>query len=146
MAKSKDFDDLEEYVDYDEEYGDYEVDVDYSDGYEYEEVNTDDSTSNYEYYEDSSSDDGSNYEESNYEEFDSKSEVNLIVILEILSRWFIRLGIILAICLLIMFFITGKVMTAFLYVFGLIVAFSFGYVFMFCIDHLLSRSSEVEKF
>lgn len=140
MTKSRDFDDLEEYVEYDAEFDDYELDDDFSDNYEYVEEN-EKSDDNYEYSSDDSYED-----DNNYEEVDSKREVNLIIVLGILSNWFIKLGIVLAICLLIMFFVTGKVMVAFIYVFGLIVAFSFGYVFMFCIDHFLTRSNKIEKF
>lgn len=150
MAKFKDFEDLEEYVDDD----DYEYD--YDDGYdssnEYEEneyvdeVRDDfDNDTSYEYYDDSLELDTS-YEEDadeydNYDslKFDDNNKIDLITILNICSSWFIKLGIIIAVCLVITFFVTGKVFLAFAYIFGLLVAFSVGYVFMYCVDHILVR-------
>ncbi len=78
-----------------------------------------------------------------YEEYDSNTSKTtdndqLVSIFSLISTWFIRIGIVIAIILLIVFFITGKVMTAFFYVIGLVVAFLFGYGFMYLLDHFVS--------
>lgn len=151
MAKFKDFEDLEEYVE-DEE---YEYDYDSS---EYEEVEyVDDleegNTISYEEYSDDSLELNTKYDEDydEYEDYDSlkfddDKKVDFINILNFCSNWFIKAGIIIAICLVITFFVTGKVILAFAYIFGLVVAFSIGYVFMYFVDHFFAKADSVERF
>lgn len=77
------------------------------------------------------------YEE--LEDIDNMEEESVLIrILSFLSTWFIRIGIIIAIILFIYYLVTGKVTTAFLFVLGLVVAFFFGYFFMFLLDKLVS--------
>lgn len=63
-----------------------------------------------------------------------------IPVLSIISKWFIRLGIVIGIILLIYYIVVGKVFSAFIFVIGLIVAYFFGYFFMFCLDKLTSMN------
>lgn len=80
------------------------------------------------------------YEEE-YEKLNEKSKYKyyLISILNLVSNCFIKLGIIIAICLLILFFITGKIKNVLFFIFILMVAFSFGYIFMFLLDHFMVK-------
>lgn len=82
-------------------------------------------------YEDYFDDETDDYE-------NTKEKENYVSILSILSTWFIRIGIVIAIILTIVFLVTGKLLTAFFYIIGLLVAFLFGYGFMYLLDHLLT--------
>ncbi len=75
------------------------------------------------------------YEE-DYEEEDNRSET--IILLDLIATWFIRIGIVLAAIALIYFVVTGQFFSAFMYIIGLVVAYYFGYFFMFCLDRFLS--------
>lgn len=68
-------------------------------------------------------------------ESDAKDEV--VSIFAFISTWFIRIGLVLAVILLIAFLISGKFLTAVLYLCGLAVAFVLGYGFMYCLDHFI---------
>ena len=114
---------LEEYEDYDDDYFDYDYSDDSYDSY--------DSYSYEEDYDD-------NYEEIEEKKFNLGSALSVIALI---STWFIRIGFAMGICLLIAFFVKGKVVTAFLYVAGIVVAFFFGYGFMFCLDHFIVKKS-----
>ena len=70
------------------------------------------------------------------------SEFNIISFLLVASVWFIRFGIVVAVILLFYFIVVGKIATAFLYVLGLIVAYFFGYGFMFCLDNIIESNNE----
>ena len=61
-----------------------------------------------------------------------------ISILEIISKWFIRIGLVIAAILLVLFLVTLKIKTLLLFLLGLVVAFLFGYFFMYCLDILFS--------
>lgn len=76
------------------------------------------------------------YEE-DYEE-EEKSDNTTIWFLNLISTWFIRIGIVLAIIALIYFVVTGQFFSAFMYIIGLVIAYYFGYFFMFCLDRFLS--------
>ena len=82
-----------------------------------------------------------NYDEE-YEQTADKEEMSqeIISILSTLSTWFIRIGMGIGIILLLYFFITAKIMNAFLFIIGLVVAFFFGYVFMFLLDKFISAN------
>ena len=70
------------------------------------------------------------------------SEFNMISFLSIASVWFIRFGMVVAVILLIYFIVVGKIGTAFLYILGLVVAYFFGYGFMFCLDKFIESNDE----
>ena len=70
------------------------------------------------------------------------SEFNMISLLSIASVWFIRFGMVVAVILLIYFIVVGKIGTAFLYILGLVVAYFFGYGFMFCLDKFIESNDE----
>ncbi len=67
------------------------------------------------------------------EELDD-SAVTVISVLSLVSQWFIRFGIFVAIVLVVYFLLCGKFLTLLLYVLGLIAAYFFGYFFMFLLD------------
>ena len=108
----------------------------------YQEVKTESNDSNYEEevtYEldtDTNEDyeDDGDGEEEYYEDEDSS---NILSILSLISTWFIRFGLTSGVILLIYFLFSGQLKTAFLYVIGLVVAYFFGYFFMFCLDHFV---------
>ena len=72
------------------------------------------------------------------EEYEEESPV--ISLLSIFSKWFIRIGIIIAVVLFLYYIFTGKIASAFLFVLGLVAAFFFGYLFMFLLDKLVSSN------
>ena len=80
--------------------------------------------------------------EDEYEQTADKEEISqeVISLLSVISTWFIRIGIVIGIILLIYYFISGKVMSAFLFIIGLVVAFFFGYAFMFLLDKFMSAN------
>ena len=63
-------------------------------------------------------------------------EEKMITIFSFISTWFIRIGIAIAAILLIVFFVTGKVLTALFYIIGLVVSFLCGYGFMYLLDRI----------
>ena len=70
------------------------------------------------------------------------SEFNMISFLSVASVWFIRFGMVVAVILLIYFIVVGKIATAFLYILGLVVAYFFGYGFMFFLDKFIESNNE----
>ena len=70
------------------------------------------------------------------------SEFNMISFLSVASVWFIRFGMVVAVILLVYFIVVGKIATAFLYILGLVVAYFFGYGFMFCLDKFIESNNE----
>ena len=70
------------------------------------------------------------------------SEFNMISFLSVASIWFIRFGMVVAVILLVYFIVVGKIATAFLYILGLVVAYFFGYGFMFCLDKFIESNNE----
>ena len=74
------------------------------------------------------------------EELEETEETSWIPILSVASKWFIRIGVVIGIILLIYYIVVGKVFSAFIFVIGLIVAYFFGYFFMFCLDKLTSMN------
>ena len=73
-------------------------------------------------------------DEEEYEEEYEDEEISIIPLLGVISKWFIRIGIVIGIILLLYFIIKGNFMSAFLFLIGMIVAYFFGYFFMFCLD------------
>lgn len=116
---------------YEEEYEDY-------DDYDAESYDYDYSDDSYDNYSSEEEDYDDNYEEIEERKFNPGSALSVIALI---STWFIRIGAATGICLLIAFFVMGKVATAFLYVIGIVVAFFFGYGFMFCLDHFMVKKS-----
>lgn len=70
------------------------------------------------------------------------SEFNMISFLSVASVWFIRFGMVVAVILLVYFIVVGKIATAFLYILGLVVAYFFGYGFMFFLDKFIESNNE----
>ena len=74
-----------------------------------------------------------------YDQSSNEFDLDLISILATISTWFIRIGMAIGVILFIYFIVTGKIITALLYIIGLVVAFFFGYGFMFCLDHFVEN-------
>lgn len=77
------------------------------------------------------------YEE-NYEE--EKTQSDTIRILDLISTWFIRIGLGIGVILLLYFVFSGKFLEAILYIIGLVFCYFFGYFFMFCLDTFISKN------
>ena len=75
------------------------------------------------------------------EDIEDYEEQSLVIsLLSIFSKWFIRVGMVVAIILFLYYLFTGKIASAFLFVLGLVAAFFFGYIFMFLLDKLVSSN------
>ena len=74
-----------------------------------------------------------------YDEYEDE-EVSVLPILSFLSKWFIRIGMVIAIILLLYFIVKTDFMSAFLFLIGMIGAYFFGYLFMFCLDKLTTMN------
>ena len=76
------------------------------------------------------------------EEYDDyeEEEVSLLPILGVISKWFIRIGILIAVILLLYFIVKTDFMSAFLFLIGMIAAYFFGYLFMLCLDKLTTMN------
>ena len=123
MRRKKEFE-LEEYDDYDFDYENLNnTSYDYSD---YETFNQIDNN-----YEDDSIDEEVVGEETHTKKADSYESNNFISILSIVSTWFIRIGIAIAIILIAFFVVKGQISNLLLYIVCLIASFFFGYFFMF---------------
>ena len=77
-----------------------------------------------------------------YDYDDSVEEENnpVIDVLALVSKVFIYIGIGIAVILLLYFLITLKIAKAFLYIIGLVIAYFFGYFFMFFLDKFISNN------
>ena len=62
----------------------------------------------------------------------------IIEVLSLVSTWFIRIGMVIAIILFLYFVIHGEIFHSLLYVAFLIVAYFFGYFFMLLLDKFVS--------
>ena len=81
-----------------------------------------------------------------YEDYEEEENDSLfIATLATISKWFIRIGIVIAIILFIYYIVTGKVTSGLLFLLGLIVAYFFGYGFMFLLDRLVSDNRPASK-
>ena len=84
----------------------------------------------------------SSYQDIDDEEYYDDEEVSLIPVLSTVSKWFIRIGIVIMIILLLYFIVKTDFMSAFLFVIGMIGAYFFGYLFMFCLDKFTTMNDE----
>ena len=77
-----------------------------------------------------------------YDVFDQEEDEDGLFIgaLATISKWFIRIGIVIAIILFIYYIMKGKISSAFLFILGLVVAFLFGYGFMFILDKIVDSN------
>ena len=69
---------------------------------------------------------------------DEYDKEGVIPVLSVLSVWFIRFGLLVGVVLFLYFIITGNIYNAFLYLLGLVIAYFFGYILMFCLDKFIS--------
>ncbi len=74
------------------------------------------------------------------EESEEKSPI--INILAFISKWFIRIGMVIAFFLGIYFLIKLQIANLLLFIIGLIVSYFFGYFFMFCLDKLTTLNDK----
>ena len=78
------------------------------------------------------------YQDIDDEEYEEKG-FSLISILGTIAKWFIRIGIVLAIIVGLYYLIKWQIVNLLLFMVGLIIAYFFGYFFMFCLDKLISN-------
>ncbi len=146
MAKNKKKDlILEDYIDDDESIFDLEKTNDFSHNPNYEYDDTYDISDDEDYeveYDDAGnnsleveSDDNVNEE---YEALDEDLGGDMISTFTPISTWFGRVGIIIAVVLILYFLFTAKFTTMILYVVGLVGAFFFGYLFMYLLERFTS--------
>ncbi len=64
----------------------------------------------------------------------------IIPLLDLISTWFIRIGIVIGIIVLLYYIVVGKIFSALLFILGLVVSYFFGYFFMFCLDKFTSSN------
>ena len=70
----------------------------------------------------------------------SEETYNTVSFVSLLSTWFIRIMLVIAVILFAYFLFKGKVLTALLYVLGLILAYFFGYFFVYLLDFITSNN------
>lgn len=66
-------------------------------------------------------------------------KIDVISILSTVSNWFIKLGIVIAVILVVYYTFTGGILDALLYILGLVISFFFGYFFMFLLDKCMDE-------
>ena len=97
-----------------------------------------DNYDNYEEYEEYPEYDDEDIEE-NYEDVGDADTV-VVSTLAVISKWFIYIGVAIAAILLLYFVFTLKFSKIFLFILGLVIAYFFGYFFMFCLDTFISNN------
>ncbi len=73
---------------------------------------------------------------------DLVEERPVISILSFISKWFIRIGMVIAFFLGIYFLIKLQIVNLLLFIIGLLVSYFFGYFFMFCLDKLTTLNDK----
>ncbi len=81
-----------------------------------------------------------NYDEEFEEYYDDENDSQFISVLAFISKWFIRIGLVIAVILFVYYIISGKATTGLLFLLGLVVAYFFGYGFMFLLDKLVDSN------
>ena len=71
-----------------------------------------------------------------YEE--EKEESSIYPLLETIAKWFIRIGIVCAVIVVIYYLVKLQITSLLLFIVGLVIAYFFGYFVMFCIDKVAS--------
>ena len=147
MAKNRKTDlYLEDYIDDDESIFDLEKKNDFSHNPNYEYDDTYDvSDDDYEVGFDDENNNSLEVESDDYinedaETLDEDLGGDMIFIFSLISTWFGRVGIIIAILLILYFLFTAKFTTMILYVVGLIGAFFFGYLFMYLLERFTNSN------
>ena len=73
-----------------------------------------------------------------YEE-EKEKDSSIIPLLGTIAKWFIRIGIVCAVIVGIYYLVKLQIVNLLLFIVGLIIAYFFGYFFMFCLDKLTSN-------
>ena len=81
-----------------------------------------------------------NYDEEYEDYYDDESDSAFIGTLAFISKWFIRIGLVVAVIVFVYYIMVGKVSSALLFVLGLVVAYFFGYGFMFLLDKMVDSN------
>lgn len=82
------------------------------------------------------------YQDIDEEEYEEEKEFSIIPILATISKWFIRIGMVLAVIVGIYYLCNLQIFNLFLFIIGLVVAYFFGYFFMFCLDKFTSLNNK----
>ena len=75
---------------------------------------------------------------------EEEREFSIIPILAFISKWFIRIGMVIAVILGLYFLIKLQIFNLLLFIAALIVSYFFGYFFMFCLDKLTTLNDRDE--
>ena len=67
-------------------------------------------------------------------------EFDLISFLGVCATWFIRIGLVIGAILLVYYVVVGNIFSALLFILGMVIAYFFGYFFMFCLDKIMSSN------
>lgn len=78
--------------------------------------------------------DYSSDEKEEYEDFDEEDKSDIISTISLVSTWFIRFGIVVTGILVLYFLFSAKFSTLLIYLISLVVAFFFGYAFMYLLE------------
>ncbi len=78
------------------------------------------------------------YEDNQYEV--SEGTYETFSLLAFISTWFIRIILVIAAILFLYFIFVGNIVTALLYALGLILAYFFGYFFVYLLDFITSNN------
>lgn len=79
-------------------------------------------------------DDYSSGDTEEYEEFDEEDKSDIISTISLVSIWFTRFGIVVTGILVLYFLFSAKFSTLLIYLISLVLAFFFGYVFMYLLE------------
>ena len=72
-------------------------------------------------------------------EYEEEKDSSIIPLLGTIAKWFIRIGIVCAVIVGIYYLVKLQIVNLLLFIVGLIIAYFFGYFFMFCLDKLTSN-------
>ena len=73
------------------------------------------------------------------DEYEEEKDSSLIPFLATIAKWFIRIGIVCAVIVGIYYLVKLQIVNLLLFIIGLLIAYFFGYFFMFCLDKLTSN-------
>lgn len=69
-----------------------------------------------------------------YEDYEEEKDSSIIPLLGTIVKWFIRIGIVCAVIVILYYLVKLQITNLLLFIVGLIIAYFFGYFVMFCID------------
>ena len=71
-----------------------------------------------------------------YDNYEEEKDSSIIPILGTIAKWFIRIGIVCSIIVIIYYLVKWQITNLLLFLVGLMIFYFFGYFIMFCLDRL----------